>query len=150
MMGAQMPQGGDGGLGIGNQAMFNLPRGLEGFGQVGGMNAPSPSLKFSIQRSASSDPLQQMMNNFQNPLGFSMDFSQMAPMAPKPQPQRQMPGLMNDPNAYDPWRHGATMAPPGQFAGQDFRQTMGIPGQAPKFPLKNKMMMGIQQPPVFL
>lgn len=140
MLGAVTPQNNEG-LGLPNgQAMFNLPRtsaamnlGLEG------INAMAPSLKFSIQRTASTDPVQNIINDMQNPLGGINIGPMQQPVTMKP--QAPPPGL-SDLGGFNPWR-SQTMAPPGQQAGVPWAPTMAPPGQnlgqMARFGLKQRM-----------
>lgn len=137
MLGAVTPQNNEG-LGIPNgQASFNLPRTAANLG-LEGINAMAPGLKFSISRTASSDPVQNIINDMQNPLGgtnIGMQPTAMKPAAPPP------PGL-SDLGGVNPWR-SQTMAPPGQQAGVPWAPTMAPPGQnlgqMARFGLKQRM-----------
>jgi hypothetical protein len=100
------------GLGVGGgQAMFNLPRfqmpgSTIGFGgsfgpgqqqaQPGGVpgSASVGNVRFSISRQASSDPVQNIINDIQNPMGgMNINFGQ---GGQAPAPQKRQPPILRD------------------------------------------------------
>ncbi len=105
------------GRGPGQATMFNLPRFQtpgtslnfnSGFGEGGGFGPGSGSLRFSVTRTASSDPVQNILNDIGNPLG-GVNLSlggQGAPQAPRPGPLRDR--MVDQPS----------FGPPGFFNGQ--------------------------------
>ena len=129
------------GLGLPNgQAAFNLA-GVQGDAappqvQMGSFN-PGPNtvgnggFKVNITRTASSNPVQNIINDMQNPLGgTTIGLQQQAPPPPPPQLDA---AYRNE--AF----HQQTLAPPGQTASQPWIPTMAPPGQTPaaqpRFPL---------------
>lgn len=101
-LGLFTPQNGEG-LGLpGGQTSFNLPR----------SGAPTPSMNFSISRTASSDPVQNIINDIQNPLG-GLNVTQ--------QQQQQPQGM---PGGGFGLRSGGAPANPFAPIGTDFRSRM--------------------------
>lgn len=141
------------GLGVPwGQAMFNLPRfqmpgsqiGFNGnFGMsqggVGNPQVPMGGVNFSLTRQASSDPVQNIINDIGNPLsGMSANFGQAQQQASQsPLKQTMMNGLMQD----RPWTPEGSpgtrpnyLSPGGSYANtpQDWEAWSGRgPGSDP-------------------
>lgn len=136
-IGGSVPQMAQG-LGLPNgQAVFNL----SGFKNtapapevaIPSFAAPGSSFKLNITRTASSDPVQNIINDIVNPLGGSK-----IDMAPAPAPQQQPSLLSMDQANFDPYSHLASLAPPGQVAGAQWRPNLGWPGiGSANFPMMN-------------
>src|SRR3990167_1258251 len=190
-MGLGMPWG---------QAMFNLPRfqmpGSSinfggGFGLNGDMNREGPNqmgmapgggqanignVRFSLTRQASSDPVQNIINDIQNPLGgMNLNFSgggapqQQAP-APKPEglkysmigQDNPYAAAMDDQNRFGPYgNQSGNMTPGSSFFGQGMSSfSQDGPGpygsiatgifQPSKFALKDRMLSPPLLPSTFM
>lgn len=102
--GVSTPQNSEG-LGLPDgSAIFNLPSyqpaGTEF--NYNGQITGTPGFNLSITRTASSDPVQNIINDYNNPLSGTLTMSPQAPAAPKPQPMLQsVPGWGG---AYNPSR----------------------------------------------
>ena len=170
-MGSFTPQNAEG-LGVPwGKAMFNLPRyqmpgssinfgGGFGPNQGGGGGGVQPTggVKFSISRTASSDPVENIVNDVQNPLGgTNVDFSSMGQGQSQPQAgglkQRMMGGAQasGQPNQYDPFAPiGIEKGNPAFTIGTPNFQQMSENQAGGPFAiqsLKNRLMA---QQPVFI
>ena len=134
------------GLGVPwGQAMFNLPR-YQMPGSTMNFNGQipmqQPGVNFTITRTASSDPVRNIMEDFQNPLG-GMTVN-MGPQQAQPQPQqnplRDM--MVGSPagGSYPPYDQSA-MSGVG-FPGYSALSNIGFPNQRSPFALKSRMMGG--------
>lgn len=120
-----------------NQVMFNLPRfqmpgtqanfaGNFGPQGAGAGWAQPTSVNFSISRTASSDPVQNIINDIGNPLGgMTANFGQGGPQQPQQQSLReQMMGQSLGKNSYGP----------NGFTGQKPTSALTDLGFAPQLP----------------
>ncbi len=141
------------GLGLpGGQAVFNLPR----TGNVPGTSVNFPSgqvggggqMNLSITRTASSDPVQNIINDISNPLsGANIN------LTPSQAPKQQQSGGFtaaatppSNPFANDQWAPiGARGNTPGTIGTPGFANWLqgGAAQQAP-FGLRNRMIQGAQ------
>ena len=144
-----MPQGNEG-LGVPwGRAMFNLPHyqtpgSTLNFG--GNFGAPqtqslSPTgVDFSITRTASSDPVKNVIGDMQNPLGgMNVNFQPAAPQQANPS---ALKGAMLSAPAQDyaPMDNGALSGL--GFPGYSPLSEIGFPNQRSPFALKSRMMGG--------
>lgn len=153
-LGLFTPQSGEG-LGLPNgQVSFNLPRTSPAPGTS--VNFPGgqvPGFSFSVTRTASSDPVKNIINDIQNPLNSTnINF--------KPaQQQEQAQNLTTAP----PLPTFGSIAPPGQMPHAPFTPTLGRPGTPvsdligpqnalnqyfannPQFSLRSRMLTGATQ-----
>lgn len=159
---ASTPQNNEG-LGLpGGQAIFNLPRtgNVPGTtvnfpsGQVGGQGG-SPGLKFSITRTASSDPVQNIINDISNPMsGANIDIAQTG--ATPAQPRRSLssqPGSQPGVFANDFYPTSVSGPPNFPIGVPNFQNMWEQQGrnsfpQLPQFGLRGRMTQQQRQPPM--
>jgi hypothetical protein len=142
-LGMFTPQNNEG-LGLpGGQVSFNLPRTAPAPGTTVNMPQGMPAgggMNFSVSRTASSDPVQNIINDIQNPLNSTnINFTPQA--APKP----QVPGFaMQGPAPQDPFTPlGARGDSPFTIGTPNFQQgALGANPALTSFGLRSRMMQG--------
>ena len=131
------------GLGVPwGQAMFNLPR-YQMPGSTMNFNGQipmqQPGVNFTITRTASSDPVKNIINDMQNPLG-GMNVN----MGPQAAPQQANPSALKGAMLSQPQdmpMDNSALSGLG-FPGYSALSNIGFPNQRSPFALKSRMMGG--------
>lgn len=157
------PQNNEGLRMPGNQAMFNLPRfQMPGTTVNFGGMMPAGNMSFSITRQASSDPVQNIINDIQNPLGNTNISFGGSPASNTPA-QRQaepmglrgamLPNMRADTStrslATGPTSDATQFLAGGQFQPENImRLNQMSQALTPPFSLRSRMLANRQQMPL--